>query len=494
MNELEKIKELVILNKNTLNYSREEAKQKVLELKSRIKADIQESVIDGILDEVYGNEYSWFEKGVFIPKILGDCIMDKYIFKSIPSRNSTIYVYDGGVYKDSGEAVIKEEARKMLGKKAKNLYINEVIGHIEQSTYIFQNQINQDPYIINLKNGFYYLLEKKLKPHNPEIFSITQLPVYYDPEADCPLIKKFVSEIVYKEFVPVIQELFGYLLWKDYFIQKAFMFVGEGSNGKSTLIKLIKAFLGEENISSVALQNLDKNRFATSSLYGKMANLYSDISDEALFKTGVFKILTGGDTIQAEKKYKDDFKFVNFAKLIFACNKIPETRDNTEAFFRRWIIITFPNKFEGASDDKGLIAKLTSEKELSGLFNWALEGLERLLKNNSFSNVSPTEETSKIYMKMSSSVAGFVIDCCVVDLDNEMSKDDLYSAYCQYCRENKFFIYNKEVFFRKLAIYAEHLKVIRVKEGLRRVWKIKGLRLKEEYGQNEKEEGLGDFL
>lgn len=477
---IEQIRNVVLLCKYQEQLSKAQCLEKMLEINRKMKNPVDEKIIENVLNEVYKEpDLSWFNKGKFVPKSLGDFIMNRYIFKTIPNtRKDIIYVYDNGVYRNNGEAIIRKDANALLDKNTSTHYINEVVNYVACSTYIFPEQINQDPYLINLKNGFYNLREKRLIPHTPEIFSVTQIPVEYDPKADCPLIKKFVSEIVEPKNVAVLQELVGYCLWKDYHIQKAFMFIGEGKNGKSTFIKLLYSFLGSENVSSVALQELEQS-FAKASLYGKMANLYPDISNKALTQTGTFKALTGGDSISAEFKFKDRFNFINFAKLIFSCNKIPETRDFTTAFFRRWIIINFPYKFEGRNDDKFLINKLTTREELSGMFNWALEGLERLLKNNEFTNTKSDEEMEIRYKKLSSSVAGFLMDCCEIDTESALRKDELYLAYCNYCREMQLIADSKETFYRKLPIYAEHIKYVHGTIAGQKVHLVKGLKLKE---------------
>jgi len=154
---------------------------------------------------------------------------------------------------------------------------------------------------------------------------------------------------------------------------------------------------------------------------------------------------------------------VNYAKLIFSANKLPETRDFTTAFFRRWIIINFPNVFEGSNDDKTLLKKLVTEEELSGLFNWALEGLHRLLLNGNFSNSKSTEEIQDIYERMSSPVLGFIKDCVDVNPDGWVSKDDFYSAFIQYCRQNNLPRKAKNVIGRELPQYLEALKTERRK-------------------------------
>ena len=145
----------------------------------------------------------------------------------------------------------------------------------------------------------------------------------------------------------MLQEIIGYCLYKGYPIQKAIMLVGSGSNGKSVFIQLLQHFLGVYHCASNSLQKLAVNRFSLSSLHGKLANLFADLSSSSLSDTSIFKMLTGGDLIQAEKKFKDEFSFTNYAKLIFSANAIPKSPDDSDAFFRRWIIIVFPFKFTG---------------------------------------------------------------------------------------------------------------------------------------------------
>jgi putative DNA primase/helicase len=161
------------------------------------------------------------------------------------------------------------------------------------------------------------------------------------------------------------------------------------------------------------------------------------LTDRALSGTGYFKMLTGGDTISAEYKFRDRFEFKNYAKLLFSCNKVPESPDDTTAFFRRWIIINFPNQFlEGdPKTDPDLLAKLTTEEELSGTFNWAIEGLERLLQNRRFSTGKSVEETREQYIRSSDPIKAFAMDRIEEKAGNIVSKDDVYRAFLEYCQK-----------------------------------------------------------
>ena len=418
------------------------------------------------------------EKGVIIPEKIADDIIKEYRFITT-NDNEELYYYNEGIYHEHAETIVNTEVEKRLGDLSKKYYANETIFIIKAKTYTNRKEINKHKHLLHLQNGIFDLNETKLIPFTPDIISTVKLPITYNPDADCPNIKKFLTETLNSYDIPIIQELFGYCLIKAYPIQKAFMFLGDGANGKSTLLSIFKNFLGEENTSGVALQELISNRFAKGDVYGKLANMYADLPDQALYHTGEFKMLTGGDMFSAEKKFKERFRFINYAKLIFSANKLPETRDFTTAFFRRWVIINFPNIFEGENADKGLLKKLITEEELSGLFNWALEGLHRLLLNGSFSNSISTEETQDMYERMSSPVLGFIKDYVDVDPDGWISKDDFYSSFIQYCKQNNLPRKAKNVIGREIPQYLENIKTERRKSGGIRVMGWSGIKLRE---------------
>lgn len=369
--------------------------------------------------------------------------------------NEEIYSYNGGYFESNGSQVIKDMVEQFLGDYTKEHYKNEIVGYIRDKNYkkrkIFETNID----LLNLKNGVYNLKTRKFTEHKPDYYFLNEIPVEYKPKTKMKIGKKFFKDVVAAADIPLLQEIFGYCLYRSYFIQKAFMFIGDGRNGKSTVLSLLKTMLGKENVSGVALQDLDNSRFATASLYNKMANIYPDITDKALHRTGKFKMLTGGDNISAEIKFKDYFNYVNYAKLIFSCNKLPEAKDDTSAYFRRWILINFPYTFEGENCDKKILDKLTTDKELSGLLNWSLTGLRRLLKIGDFTNTISTDEMRETYQRLASPIAAFVMDWVEIKHDCYITKDDLFTAFCEYCRINRLPPVAKNTFSMKLHEYAQ---------------------------------------
>jgi len=232
------------------------------------------------------------------------------------------------------------------------------------------------------------------------------------------------------------------------------MLVGKGANGKSTFLDMISAFLGNRNIKHISLQDICTKRFSLAEMYGAHANIYDDLPDNVLNHTGIFKMLTGQSYLSAEKKFKDYFNFTSFAKMIFSTNQVPESRDMSMAFYRRIIIVTFPNEFLGGKADKKLIKKLTTKKELSGLFNWAVDGLKRLLKNEEFTNAPSVIEQETDYKRKSSSIACFAMDELEKDDLSVLSKEEVFQRYVRYCEVNDLRPKSNVFFGRDLPNYA----------------------------------------
>jgi len=217
------------------------------------------------------------------------------------------------------------------------------------------------------------------------------------------------------------------------------MLIGEGANGKSTLLSLIEKFLGSENVSHTSLQALCNNRFSTAELYGKLANICDDLPGDALKSVGNFKNLTGNAPIMAQFKHKNPFDFLNTAKLLWACNKLPAASEDTIAYYRRFIILNFNKLFIGDKADTQILKKLTTPQELSGLLNYALEGLKRLLEKQQFSHSQSIEETRAQYIRTADSCQAFIEEMIEIDTNpNAIITDEVfYQNYVSYCNTHK---------------------------------------------------------
>ena len=358
----------------------------------------------------------------------------------VTNDNKQIWRYDGTRYIPDGEEYVKSLIQKVLGMKCNTNYKKEVIEWIrdEKDLQIPRKYLNDRLTLINLRNGTFNIETNELETHAPSPFFTYQLPVTYDLDATTNKIQDFFESTLYADDIPVIQELFGYCLYKKYFIHKAFMFVGEGRNGKSTLINLLEHMLGEENVSNIPLQKLCNDKHAAYILFGKHANLCGDLSSDELKNTGTFKKATGGDFIIAEKKYQDPFGFINTAKFVFSCNILPECNDTSSAYAKRWIVVEFPNIFEGVNCDPNILEKLTTDEEISGLFNWSIEGLKRLLQKKEFTKHRTFDDVQKFLAEHQDPVFIFIETHIDRDIEGELTKEEVYNKYLEFCRENDY--------------------------------------------------------
>lgn len=366
---------------------------------------------------------------------ISELLMKLYHFKTIGDSKKEIYYYEDGIYKKNGEDFIKSRVQNWSEGRIKNNQVNEIVGQIQRSTFEDREVLdNQDPRFICVKNGILDLMSKKLEPHSPKRIFTTKLNWKWNPNAKCERIIEFFEQVLKKEDIPVLQEFMGYILYRDYLFKKAVIFVGERDTGKTTTNKLIVKFIGKSNTSAESLHRITSDRFSAYSLYGKMLNNYDDLPYKDVQDNGLFKIATGGGYLPAEKKFGDRFQFKNYAKLLFATNKISATKDvDDEAYYSRWIIFFFNNTFdsENPKTDPKLIEKITTQEEMEGLLVWSVEGLNRLLKNQKFSyKLSPNE--IKLAMERSSNTISAFVQDCLMEGEGWISKEDLYAAYSEY--------------------------------------------------------------
>lgn len=378
-----------------------------------------------------------------------------HIYTTRNDKKPEMWIYHKGIYIPEGETFIQEFSRECLGELFTTQFCNDVINKIRTDSFIDEKEFFDNNYIdfVPVENGLLNIFTKELSPFDPEKIFFNKLPLVYDPEKDCPNVKKHFNTVLKSEKdVPSMQELFGYLLLKDYRIEKAVMFNGEGRNGKGKTIKLMEMFLGAGNFTSIPLQHLEESEFLVCGLHSKMANLCGDLSKTALRRDGRFKEATGGDPITANRKGKSTITFTNYAKLIFACNELPRSSDLTPAFFNRWQYFDFPycflpqdeiNKLKEKDKanvklrDPTIIKKLTTSEELSGLLNWALEGLDRLLKQSNFSSSETWQEVKDMWLRRSDTAMAFILDSVIEAYDDYIIKKDFRKKYAQYCKEHR---------------------------------------------------------
>jgi len=334
--------------------------------------------------------------------IVSDFFLRHYNFKTIErEERSECYVYNGGLYTQSAFTLVDRETRRMLEEAYSGHSPTAVMAHIKAQTYISEEDFCvKDPELLPVQNGILNVRTRELIEYTPEYYFFKKLPVTYDPEAECWEIREFFDQVLPNpEDVLLLQQIFGYCLYRDYNIHKFFVFSGYGRNGKGVTLNILNKLLGVDNTTHHSLFALSDNRFMVSELFHKLANINADLPEGVIKDTGIIKELTGGDRISANRKFMPSISFKNFAKLIFSTNSMPQFHDTSEGWKRRWILIEFDERFLSKKEikelpeeekknvniaDPDLLDAITTDENMSGLLNWALDGLQTLFEDKGF--------------------------------------------------------------------------------------------------------------
>jgi putative DNA primase/helicase len=392
--------------------------------------------------------------------VIADKIMHEESLVTITETDALLR-YDGksGLYLPDGEAFVKMKVEQLMNaadqsEYATISYVKGVIGHIKRSTYIPFEVLNGDPDLLVVRNGIIRLTDRELMPHSPKPVFTVGIPVTYLPSAKCPNIDLFFHQIVNPDNVALLYELCGWCLDRKSPIQKLFFLLGAGANGKSTFLNLLRKFLGPENCSAASLQSLADNRFTMAQLANKLLNAFPDLPATGIKDPAIIKGLTGGDVMQAEHKFERPFNLQNTAKLVFSANKAPRLSEDTDAIWRRLIVVDFPNQFMGDKAESDLIEKLTAAEELSGLLNGALGALQRLRQRKAFTTSGSIAAIRREYLLSSNPVPVFIEERCERDLKASVTKDALFEAFLQFCEDTGANVIGKKAFGARLNAMA----------------------------------------
>jgi putative DNA primase/helicase len=356
--------------------------------------------------------------------------------------SGNLYEYRDGVY-ERDERVVTRRCAKALGASYTRNVETQAAAHL-LNIDLTEVGLPELPrgyleYIV-LENGVYWWREDKLSPHNEMLGALTKLPIEHDESAIPHEFKAWLGQVFGDdpEMHRHVWELLGYLLMTGNPMQKMILFIGGGGDGKGTLMRVIRNMLGKHNYSSVSVHQLVEDRFSSANLYGKIANINGDLSAAFLRDPEILKQITGGDSINAAFKHGQAFEFVPYAVPVFAANDFFRTSDTSYGWRRRWMVIEFPNKVEAEDATGPLYDESVLTDEIPAIFNYAMEGLRRLMERGRF---KPPAAALDATTRMHDEADPFLTwleedDAVTMGEDQSSPKDDVYRAYATWCRKN----------------------------------------------------------
>jgi putative DNA primase/helicase len=374
-----------------------------------------------------------------------------------------IFLFNGSYWSE----IDKNKFQKFLGDASGKMGVPEFTSKyhkfrkdlLEQFlavAYLEQSPPSVNNVLINLQNGTFEVNHKgtQLRPFDRKDFLTYQLPFKYDQNAKAPIFEKYLNKVLPDvERQKVLAEFLGFVFIRNgsnrMKEEKALILYGTGANGKSVFFDIVSALLGAENTSNYSLQDLtNENGYYRAKIANKLVNYSSEINGK--LESSLFKQLVSGEPVSARLPYGQPFTLKNYAKLIFNSNELPKDVEHTNAYFRRFLIIPFDVTISDAEKDTELSSKII-ESELSGVFNWVLEGLNRLLTQTKFSKCNAAQQALEQYKLESDSVQMFLNDneYQSSSTDYKLIKD-IYAEYKSYCIEDGNSPFKKQNFIKQL--------------------------------------------
>ena len=422
-----------ILKLQTFGFSRDEIRKTIRVINYHMLYEpLPDKEIDTITrEEAFSEEMFYNEKGQFLHDRFGNYML----------ANSNIMLLDNQVCVYTTENIYsnnpEEFERIMVGKipslkesQRKEVYKYIVLKVTKKGEYA-------NPKYIGLKNSILDVETGEEFPYSPSFIINNKIDVEYNPNAYHELMDKTLDKVCCydPEVRALLEEMVGYTLYRKNSMQVAFILTGEGSNGKSTILNVIKKLLGKQNYTSLDMREMEET-FKPAELYNKLANIGDDISAKFMETSSVFKKVVTGESFVAQRKYAQPFELESYATQIFCANELPNVGDRSDGFHRRLVIIPFNATFSKTDPDYDpfIEEKLMTEEALQYLLKIGIEGLKRVIINKSFTKSAKSDMEKNEYLMDNNNVLQWFNDA-EPKLENE-SSTDIYTQYQLWCARN----------------------------------------------------------
>lgn len=420
-----------ILTLQGCNFTVEEIRETIRIInKFVLKIPLAENEIETILRDDSFKKPVFFNGSAFLfDKFAAFLKTNHHIIKI----NNQLHIYRNGIY-IPGTSEIEAEMIKHIPQlnRAKR---TEVLAYLD--IMIRENTNAEDANLIAFENGLYNIVDDSFVSFTPEHIITNKINWQYNPKAYSELADGVLNKIACNDIQirALLEEAIGYCFYRRNELGKAFILIGDKSNGKSTFLSTLQYLLGNENIASLDLKELG-DRFKTAELFGKLANIGDDIGDEFIANAAIFRKLVTGDRVSAEHKGQNPFEFNNYSKFLFSANNIPRIKDKTGAVQRRLVIIPFDATFSNSDPNFNPYIKhlLRTNEVMEYLINLGIQGLKRILENRSFTNSERVQQELDDYEEQNNPILGFFRECEDEDfqIENEPT-NKAYKRYQEYC-------------------------------------------------------------
>ncbi|MBL7014801.1 MAG: hypothetical protein ISR79_00375 [Nitrosopumilus sp.] len=405
--------------------------------------------------------------------------------KFVTLRNTEeILLYNGKIYDNlQAETLIKEQTEILIPNCTKH-HTAEVVSKIKRQTYTEIEKFDIDPNLITLENGILNLETLELKPHTPEHLSRVLLPVEYQKPIHEDIEENLKDTLFWqfltnsftingkfrKDDFETVLEIIASPIIKRHVDEKAFMFLGGGENGKSVCLGYIESLIGKTNVSSITLQDISDDKFMRANLAGKSANIFSDLEQNELRHTGKIKAITSNEGIEVQKKHQQGFTLYPFCKLMFSCNRFPKVFDQTQGFFRRWIIVKWERNFE---NDPARIEYLKEKladniEEKNKVFSCLVGIANRLNKVGKFTHSKDWKTIQKEWNENADPIDSFDSEY-IIDSEDHKTVREVYHFYKEKMLEKGETPYRIGQFGKAFAEYHDQDRA-EVEGRTQRVW------------------------
>lgn len=421
-----------ILTLQTNEFSKTEIRKTIRVINNYVLYEpLTDREIDTITrDDAFSEELFFTDRGGFIHDRFGNYMLSNSNVMIIEGQ-MCIYT-DENIYSndpDDFERVMLSKIPQLKDNQRKEVY-----------RYMFLKCNKKGEYsnakYIGLKDSILDIQTMESYPYSPSFIINNKIDYNYNKDAYSEIMDRTLDNVSCHDpqIRTLLEEMIGYTLYRSNNMQTAFILTGGGSNGKSTILDIIKKLLGKQNYTTLDLRELE-SEFKPAELYNKLANIGDDISAKYLETSSIFKKVVTGEGFLAARKYGQPFELENYSTQIFCANELPPVGDKTDGFSRRLTIIPFNARFSNTDPDYDpfIQDKLEEDEAMEYLLKLAIEGLRRVLYKREFTKSTKGELEKLEYIKSNNNVLQWISEG--PKIENE-AVDDVYQVYRLWCSNN----------------------------------------------------------